>query len=123
VGEDAPYYGSGVLVRQGASFVRGGVACVIMGSGEHRLEQALAAVESARGAGVGSLVVISILHAELTDTLMGREYYALEMAARRSGVPWTILRCASFTENLWQQLHSVQVCVCVCVRVCVCVCV
>jgi len=82
------------------------VFAVIPGS-ERRAEIGQAVVSAARKANVGGLLMLSVLTAEKTDTIFGRQFEPIEKATRESGIPHAIIRLPLFMENALGNIGSV----------------
>ena len=68
---------------------------------QHRAPISIKTAEVAKAAGVKFIIVVSVPTAELTDTVFGKPYSAIEGAISKLGVPYTILRLPFFVENYW----------------------
>ena len=66
-----------------------------------RAELAISTAEAARDAGVKFLLVVSVLTADLTDTIFGAQFSKLERAVAQLGVTYSFLRLPLFIENYW----------------------
>lgn len=79
-----------------------GAEVVLLVSGSEvgqRVEQHRAAIEAAKGAGVGRVVYTSAPQADTTTLVLAPEHKATEEILRASGVTFTILRNGWYTEN------------------------
>ena len=65
---------------------------------ENRAELAISTAEAAKEAGVKHLVVVSMLTADLQDTVFGRQFTELESGIKKLGVAYTVLRLPGFHE-------------------------
>ena len=72
----------------------------------------ISTAEVAKEVGVKHIMVVSLhitLAENISDTILGVPYAAVEEAITKLGVPFTILRLPDFTDNLWRQkLHAPQ---------------
>lgn len=76
---------------------------------------AISTAEVAKEVGVKYIMIVSlhitlakdITNDMLAETILGAPYAAVEKAIANLGVPFTILRLPNFTDNLWQQKHSI----------------
>ena len=66
---------------------------------ENRAELAISTAEAAKEAGVKFILVVSLLTAELTDTVFGKQFTEIEGKISKLGVPYTFLRLPTFVEN------------------------
>ena len=66
-----------------------------------RAELSIATAEAARDAGVKFLLVVSVLTADLTDTIFGAQFAKLESTISGLGVTYAFLRLPLFTDNYW----------------------
>ena len=66
-----------------------------------RAELSIATAEAARDAGVKFLLVVSVLTADLTDTIFGAQFTKLESTISGLGVTYAFLRLPLFTDNYW----------------------
>lgn len=64
-----------------------------------RAVQHKAAIDAAGEAGVQLIAYTSVLHADVTPLIVGPEHKATEEALLASGLPYTLLRNAWYTEN------------------------
>jgi NAD(P)H dehydrogenase (quinone) len=99
----------GVTVRAGdydraetlAAAFAGVTKLLLISSNEigRREAQHRAAIDAARGAGVGLIAYTSLLHADTTTLDLGAEHRATEALLRDAGVPFVVLRNGWYTEN------------------------
>ena len=68
---------------------------------ENRAELAIATATAAKSAGVKHIAAVSVLTAELTDTIFGCQFNKIEKEISALGVPYTFLRLPLFVENFW----------------------
>ena len=66
-----------------------------------RAELSIATAEAARDAGVKFLLVVSVLTADLTDTIFGAQFTKLESTISGLGVTYAFLRLPLFIDNYW----------------------
>ena len=66
-----------------------------------RAELAISTAEAAKDAGVKFLLVVSVLTADLTNTVFGAQFTKLERAVAQLGVTHSFLRLPLFVENYW----------------------
>eukprot|EP00270_Netrium_digitus_P016416 TRINITY_DN588_c0_g1_i2.p1 TRINITY_DN588_c0_g1~~TRINITY_DN588_c0_g1_i2.p1 ORF type:complete len:328 (-),score=43.75 TRINITY_DN588_c0_g1_i2:122-1012(-) len=64
-----------------------------------RSKIALAAVEGAKTAGIKFVLVLSVVTAELGDTVFGQQFGPVEAGVKSSGVPYTLIRVPIFVDN------------------------
>ncbi|MDB5022181.1 MAG: NmrA family transcriptional regulator [Pedobacter sp.] len=64
-----------------------------------RAVQHINVIEAAKKAGVKWIVYTSLLHADTSSLSLADEHLATEVALKRSGIPYTILRNGWYTEN------------------------
>ena len=64
-----------------------------------RLPQHLAVIEAAKQAGVKHIFYTSILHADKSPLMLGKEHLATEVAIKAAGLVYTFLRNGWYTEN------------------------
>jgi len=64
-----------------------------------RAVQHQAAIDAAAGAGIRLVAYTSVLHADVTPLIVAPEHKATEEALIASGLPYTLLRNAWYTEN------------------------
>lgn len=64
-----------------------------------RAEQHASVIEAAKVAGVKSIVYTSLLHADKSSLSLAPEHLATEQKLKESGIAYTILRNAWYTEN------------------------
>ena len=76
---------------------------------ENRADLSIKTAEAAKEADVKHLVVVSVLTAELTDTVFGKQFDSIEKAISKLGVPYTFLRLPLFVENYFGD-YSKDVC-------------
>jgi len=77
-----------------------GVYIVTPGA-ENHTELIIATAEAAKEAGIKHVVVVSVLTAELTDTVFGKQLKTVEEKISKLGVPFTFLRLPLFVDNCW----------------------
>ena len=66
-----------------------------------RAELAISAAEAAKEAGVKFLLVVSVLTADLTDTIFGSQFKKVETEVSKMGVPHCFIRLPLFVDNYW----------------------
>jgi uncharacterized protein YbjT (DUF2867 family) len=66
-----------------------------------RAELAISTAEAARDAGVKFLLVVSVLTADLSDTIFGAQFKKLESTVSSFGVTYAFLRLPLFVDNYW----------------------
>ena len=74
---------------------------IVTPGAENRAELTIATAEAAKKAGVKYVVVVSVLMADLTDTIFGRQLKEVEDKISKLGVPYTFLRLPPFVDNYW----------------------
>ena len=91
--------------------LKGVDALFIVTPGAENCDQlTISTAEVAKEVGVKYIMVVSlhITSAEnISDTILGVPYAAVEEAITKLGVPFTILRLPDFTDNLWRQKRSI----------------
>jgi NAD(P)H dehydrogenase (quinone) len=75
---------------------------------ETRAEVTVKATTACKDAGIKHLVVVSVLTAELTDTVFGRQFTQIEGHVKKLGVPYTLLRLPFFIDNNWGNVDSIK---------------
>ena len=68
---------------------------------KERAEIAIATAEAAKEAGVKFLLVVSVLTADLTDTVFGAQFKMMETEISKMGVSHCFLRLPLFVDNYW----------------------
>ena len=81
---------------------------IVVPGSENRAELSIKTAEAAKEAGVKHLVVVSVLTAEHTDTIFGKQCGEIEGAISKLGVPYTFLRLPLFVENYFAFKESIQ---------------
>ena len=81
---------------------------IVTPGAENRAQLTIATAQAAKEAGVKHLVVVSVLTANLTDTVFGRQFSEIETAVSQLGVPHTILRLPIFVENYFGFKDSIK---------------
>ena len=74
---------------------------IVTPSSENRATLAIKTAKVAKAAGVKFIAVVSVLVAELTDTVLGKQFSEIERAILKLGVPYTILQLPKFVEVYW----------------------
>ena len=74
---------------------------IVTPGAENRTELTIATAEAAKEAGVKHVVVVSVLTADLTDTVFGKQLKTVEEKISKLGVPFTFLRLPLFVDNYW----------------------
>ncbi|GLS43882.1 SDR family oxidoreductase [Methylobacterium brachythecii] len=107
----------GIAVREGdydrpetlASAFAGVSKVLLISSSEvgWRLPQHKAAIDAAKGAGVGLVAYTSILHADTSPAKLAQEHRATELALIESGLPHVLLRNGWYNENFLMALPAV----------------
>ena len=72
------------------------------------VELAKKASTASKDAGVKNLLVVSALSADLTDTVFGGLFSAIESHVKKLGVPYTLLRLPIFIDNNWGNADSIK---------------
>jgi len=75
---------------------------------QNRAELAIRGVEAARLAHAKHIVVLSVLTADLPQTIFGAQFQQIESAVKQSGIPFTILRFPLFMDNNWGNQQSIK---------------
>ena len=75
---------------------------------ENRAELSIKTAEAAKEAEVKHLLVVSVLTAEHTDTVFGKQLTEIEGAITKLGVPYTFLRLPLFVENYFGYKETIQ---------------
>eukprot|EP00475_Leptophrys_vorax_P000455 TRINITY_DN10248_c0_g1_i2.p1 TRINITY_DN10248_c0_g1~~TRINITY_DN10248_c0_g1_i2.p1 ORF type:complete len:296 (+),score=39.81 TRINITY_DN10248_c0_g1_i2:128-1015(+) len=73
-----------------------------------RTKVANAAIDAAKAAGVKFILVLSVLTADLTETIFGGQFASVEANVKASGVPFAIIRLPLFTENIYGFADSIK---------------
>jgi uncharacterized protein YbjT (DUF2867 family) len=74
---------------------------IVTPGAKDRMQLTIATAEAAKEAGVKFLLVVSVLTADLTDTVFGAQLSEVEDKVGKLGVPYAFLRLPFFVENLW----------------------
>jgi uncharacterized protein YbjT (DUF2867 family) len=74
---------------------------IVTPGAENRAELVIATAGAAKRAGVKHQVIVSVLTADNTDTVFGRQCTKLETEVKALGVAYTFLRLPFFVENYW----------------------
>jgi len=74
---------------------------------ENRAELTMATAHSAKLADVKSIVVVSVLTADLTSTVFGGQFKQIETSIKKLGVACTFLRLPLFMENYFAARDSI----------------
>lgn len=74
---------------------------IVTPSSENQAELAVSTAELAKKAGVKQVVVVSVLVADIADTVIGSQFREIEEKISKLGIPYTIIRLPFFTENYW----------------------
>lgn len=72
---------------------------IVTSGSQDRAELTIATAEVAKSAGVKFILVVSVLTAELTDTIFGAQFKRIEDGISQLGVPYCILRLPYFVDN------------------------
>jgi len=75
---------------------------------EDRTKLGIHGVNAAKAAGVKHIIVVSVLTADLTDTIFGRQFAPLEKHVKESGLKYTLLRLPFFIDNNWGSAGSIK---------------
>lgn len=54
------------------------------------------------------VVVVSVLTADLTDTVFGKQFAELEAHVKSAGIPYTLLRLPIFLDNQYGNIGSIK---------------
>ena len=81
---------------------------IVTPGAENRAQPTIATAQAAKEAGVKHLVVVSVPLAELTDTILGRQFSEIETGVSQLGVPYTILRLPFFVDNYIELKDSIK---------------
>lgn len=68
---------------------------------KERVEFTVAAAQAAKEAGVKFLLVVSVLTADLTDTIFGSQFKKIETEVSKIGLSHCFLRLPLFVDNYW----------------------
>ena len=74
---------------------------IVTPGAQNRTQLTIATAEAAKEAGVKFLLVVSVLTANLTDTVFGAQLLPIEDKVGKLGIPYAFLRLPFFVENLW----------------------
>lgn len=66
---------------------------------ENRADIALRTFRACKEAGVKHMVVVSVLTADMQETIFGRQFTEIEAHVKQLGIPYTLLRLPVFMEN------------------------
>ena len=73
-----------------------------------RAELAISTAEAARDAGVKFILAVSVVTADLTDTIFGAQFKKLESTIAQLGVTYSFLRLPLFVDNYWGFKDSIK---------------
>ena len=73
---------------------------IVTPSGENRDSLTISTAEAAKEAGVTRVLVVSVLGAALSDTILGKQFGKIENAISTLGIPFTILRVPYFIDDM-----------------------
>ncbi|KAL3914446.1 MAG: hypothetical protein SGILL_006098, partial [Bacillariaceae sp.] len=82
-------------------------AFIVVPSCENRTQLAMNALEAAKEAGVKYILLLSVTIASSRHTVFGGQFRPLEEKLHTLGMPYTIIRCPMFLENLLSHGQSV----------------
>ena len=71
---------------------------------EDRAELAISTTEAAKEAGVKFVLLVSVLTADLTDTVFGAQFSKIETAVSQIGVSYCFIRLPLFVEVYWPEV-------------------
>ena len=74
---------------------------IVTPGAENRAALTVSSAELAKKAGVKHIALVSVLTANFTDTVFGRQLTEVEHKVSKLGVPYTFIRLPIFTENFW----------------------
>lgn len=74
---------------------------------EDRTQLALNGLEAAKEAGVGFVLVLSVLTAG-SDSVFGKQFAPIEAKAKESGLNYAIVRLPLFIDNNWAHLGTIK---------------
>lgn len=77
------------------------VLLIVTPSTKDQAALAVSTAQFAKSAGAKHIAVVSVLVADLTDTVIGRQFMEIEKSISKLGVPYTFIRLPFFTENFW----------------------
>jgi uncharacterized protein YbjT (DUF2867 family) len=75
---------------------------------EQRTELGLSGLEAAKAAGVKFVLLLSVLMADDTTTLFGRQFLPLEAKVKELGIAYAIVRLPIFLENNYGHVGSIK---------------
>ena len=81
---------------------------IVVPGAENRTELSVKTAQAAKAAGVKFLLVVSVLTADLSDTIFGKQMGAIEAGVKDLGVPHCFVRLPFFTDNVWGSKASIQ---------------
>ena len=91
-----------------ATFVGVTALYIVVPGTENRAELSIKTAEAAKEAGVKHLVIVSVLTAEHTDTIFGKQFNEIEGAISKLRVAYTFLRLPLFVENYFGFKETIQ---------------
>jgi len=83
-------------------------AYIICPGVEERATLACKGIEAAVAAGVRHIVLQSVSMADCVNALFGRQFHEAEVALKKCGIPFTIIRLPLFTENILLELDFIR---------------
>jgi len=81
---------------------------IVVPGTENRAELSIKTAEAAKEAGVKHILMLSVLTAEVTSTIFGKQFNEIETAVVKLGVPYTFIRLPMFVENYFGFKESIQ---------------
>jgi len=81
---------------------------IIPPASEDRAQITETCVRAAQQAKIKYIAVISVLPADVMDITFGKQFYVAEKAVRASGIPYSIVRCPFFHENIMGYIQPVK---------------
>jgi uncharacterized protein YbjT (DUF2867 family) len=78
---------------------------IVTPGSEDRAELAINGIKAAIAAGVGYMVILSVMTVERPGTIFADQFSKIEAAAATSGIPHTIIRFPFFLDNVMGQLQ------------------
>jgi uncharacterized protein YbjT (DUF2867 family) len=74
---------------------------IVTPSSKNQAKLAVSTAELAKKADVKHIAVLSVIVADIADSIIGSQFREIEEGISRLGIPYTIIRLPFFTDNYW----------------------